>query len=481
MKKKFTSIKFASKTLDVIENANRIIEDYTAQGLRLTLRQLYYQFVSKNWIANNDKSYKRLANIISDGRLAGLVDWSAIEDRGRIPDVPAEWSNVAGILEAAIYSYRRRRWADQPNVVELWVEKQALAGVLEPLAREFHVVLSVNKGYSSQSAMFEAAERISRRAVTKGDIKKPYVLYLGDHDPSGEDMVRDISERLNMFKSNGLPKIIVEKIALTMTQIEKYNPPPNPAKKTDVRFKKYAEKHGTESWEVDALPPNILQQIIRNRIEQLVDRARMDNVIAQENVEKSAMQDLVSRFSENSDSEDGVDPDDSGDENNSDDDENEDEDDGDGESDDGLHYGPTKYTAADGMETAFWGEHHLRVLLRVGDCIDGLGGYDKADGILDPSTMRCDDRIHPRECAWSHSHAPTIMWNGFIGEPHDDWSCLDDLISRKYVSIESSEDTDVFDRVYALTKAGRREVEALRRHLNDHDNFRHYLVVANQS
>ncbi len=284
MKEFFKKCRFNSETLSMIDKANEIIERYSAEGYRLTLRQLYYQFVSINQITNEERSYKRLAKIVSDGRLAGLIDWDAIEDRGRRPDVPREFSGLEELAQAAVASYRLPRWTGQEHYCELWVEKQALASVLEPLALEFHVTLMVNKGYSSQSAMYEAAGRFKDTDLERR------LFYLGDHDPSGEDMVRDISERMEMFGVVGLE---VEKIALTMAQIEKYKPPPNPAKITDPRAQAYIAEHGNQSWEVDALPPKLLQQLIRRAFEDVIRQETMDTVIAQEKADKIALLEAV--------------------------------------------------------------------------------------------------------------------------------------------------------------------------------------------
>jgi hypothetical protein len=191
-------------------------------------------------------------------------------------------------------NFRLPRWDGQPCYVELWVEKQALAGVLEPLAAQFHATLMVNKGYSSASAMYEAAQRfIERSNQAESDTwdenkpeAKPVLFYLGDHDPSGEDMVRDIGDRLAEF---GVERLDVRKLALTMKQVKQYKPPPNPAKTTDSRFTAYAAEHGNQSWEVDALPPNVLQQIIRDAFVSVVDKGAMDEVVAQEETAKKVL------------------------------------------------------------------------------------------------------------------------------------------------------------------------------------------------
>lgn len=244
MKEEFRNKNFRDEALLRIDQCNVIITDYIGQGLRLTLRQLYYQLVSKAMIENNERSYRNLASLVSDARLAGLMDWDAIEDRGRQPHTQGSWDSIEQILSAAINGFRLDRWKNQPNYVELWVEKDALAGVLAPLGFRYHVTIMVNKGYSSQSAMYESASRFKDQ-IEYG--KQCHLLYLGDHDPSGEDMVRDIRTRFEMFGAD----VDVTKIALTRAQITQYNPPPNPAKITDPRADAYIAKHGNSSWEVE--------------------------------------------------------------------------------------------------------------------------------------------------------------------------------------------------------------------------------------
>lgn len=284
MKYKFKDVNFRPDSLARIKLCNEVVTSYQGQGLRLTLRQLYYQLVVRNVVPNTERSYKNLSTLVSDARLAGLMDWEAIEDRVRQPRLPPEFANLGELIEAAISSYRLPRWAGQDYYVELWVEKDALAGVLAPLARKFHVTLMVNRGYSSQSAMHESANRFLDHEV------QPVLLYLGDHDPSGEDMVRDIRDRLLMF---GVHRIDVRKIALTMEQVEKYNPPPNPAKITDPRSNGYIAKHGESSWEVDALPPEVLAKIIESHINQFLDGGMMNAIIQQENKDKERLRKLV--------------------------------------------------------------------------------------------------------------------------------------------------------------------------------------------
>lgn len=271
-----------------------IVEDYQSQGYRMTLRQLYYQLVSRDIIPNQQKEYAKLSRMLTDARMTGLVDWDFIEDRIRVPKIPSEFDGIPDLIEAAIASYRKERWADQENYVEVWVEKDALSGVLSPVTTEYHVRLMVNRGYSSASAMHDAALRI-RRAAENG--KTCTIVYLGDFDPSGEDMVRDIEDRLRTFGCD----VTVNKIGLTMEQIEQYHPPPNPAKMSDPRAANYVAEHGDESWELDALPPNVLDQLLRDNLDEIIDQDLYDEVIEQEDKDKKSLRRFASKFKEDED------------------------------------------------------------------------------------------------------------------------------------------------------------------------------------
>lgn len=280
---------FRSDSLVKIETANEIIDKYLAMNLRLTLRQLYYQFVAHHGLPNTERSYQNLGKLISEARLAGLVDWSAIEDRGRVADEPRHWSSAKKLIDVALDQFRLDRWKTQMHYVELWVEKQALAGVLEPVAEKNHVTLMVNKGYSSQSAMYESAQRFLRRS---DEVESSILLYLGDHDPSGEDMVRDVRDRLHLF---GVRKLVVVKVALTMAQVKHYGPPPNPAKLTDSRAKGYVEKHGDESWEVDALDPDVLVKLIQAHIDEFLNHDEMEKIVAKEEAQKKRVREALAK------------------------------------------------------------------------------------------------------------------------------------------------------------------------------------------
>ena len=289
MKEAFKEINFKTESMERIDACNEIIADYQSQRLRLTLRQLYYQLVSKNVIPNVERSYKNLSSLVTDARMAGLMDWNAIEDRVRQPEIPQQFTDLGHLVRSAVRAFRLPRWDGQDNYVELWVEKDALAGVLSPIADEYHVTLMVNRGYSSASAMYESAQRFMNAGDQDAISKTLVLLYLGDMDPSGEDMVRDVQERLETFGAS----VDMRKIALTMEQVKRYKPPPNPAKMSDPRAAAYVSQHGASSWEVDALPPNVLAKIIRKELSALVDQDMVDAVKAREEKGKKHLQAAV--------------------------------------------------------------------------------------------------------------------------------------------------------------------------------------------
>lgn len=293
MKKRFKDIKPSKESMERIEQANDIIDEYLKHGLKLTLRQLYYQFVTRGLIPNTDRSYKNLGTVISNGRLAGLIDWDVIEDRLRQPEMPPQFVDLEHLVDTAIKAYRLPRRMGQETYVELWVEKDALAGVLLPLARKWHITLMVNRGYSSSSAMHESAGRI-RNEMSYNESEESLVLYLGDLDPSGEDMVRDIRERLSLFGSD----TEVSKLGLTMEQVDKFEPPPNPAKLSDTRAKDFIAKYGTESWEVDALPPTVLRDLIDEAMVAFTDQPKVDEVLEQEKADKKKLRSILKESSD---------------------------------------------------------------------------------------------------------------------------------------------------------------------------------------
>lgn len=302
MKQKFRDIKLSKANKIRLDEINDIIEEYKKGGYKLTLRQLYYQLVSRDIIPNIQSEYSKLSKVLKEGRMAGVIDWEAIEDRLRVPYSPAEFDSPEQILDVCINQYRLPRMVNQPVYVEVWVEKDALSGVLKRVTSKYGIPILVNRGYSSVTAMKDAFDRF-HEYLDRG--QQCWVLYLGDHDPSGQDMIRDITDRIKEFifgyykewydadtaiSACGL--FFVNAIALTKKQILKYKPPPNPAKTTDTRAAKYIEEHGGESWEVDALKPDILHKILEDAITDLIDVNLFNEKVRAETKDKDILRSL---------------------------------------------------------------------------------------------------------------------------------------------------------------------------------------------
>lgn len=305
--------KFNAEHTRIIEAGNVICQDYAAQGLVLTLRQLFYQFVARGLIDNKQSEYNRLQSIFADARMAGKMDWDFLIDRTRNLLDLRQWDNPADMVKWASEQYHLDLWKPQKRHVEVWVEKDAAVGVIEGVCQANDVPYFSCRGYTSVSAMHDAAQRI-RWAMEEGN--EVVVLHIGDHDPSGLQMSEDIENRLRTFidrdwlglhmgggqKTRGDIKAHqrrwmqekgshitetgapwrLQRIALNMDQVEQYSPPPNPAKQTDSRYAWYQETTGLdESWELDALEPLVMQQLVVDHLDALRDEDLWGDTVRQ--------------------------------------------------------------------------------------------------------------------------------------------------------------------------------------------------------
>jgi hypothetical protein len=279
MKQAFLAVKLSLQKLKMIDLIESIVTEYQEMGYRLTLRQLYYQLVSRDIIPNKQSEYAKTSSLLKDARMMGLVDWAVIEDRLRVPRYPYFANDAKSAVLDVAGQFRMNRQAGQPVYLEVWVEKDALSSIIYNVTEYYGIKLMVNRGYTSCSAMHDAYKRMLGH-------ESCMILYLGDHDPSGLDMVRDIGARFLEF---GLDNVQVQKIALTTEQVKTYNPPPNPAKITDPRAKAYIEKFGPVSWEVDALKPDILDRLLRESIKYVIDMEIFEKVILEEKQQREKL------------------------------------------------------------------------------------------------------------------------------------------------------------------------------------------------
>lgn len=296
MRQKYRGFRFKPDTLTLIETINSVIDEYIDEGFKLTVRQLYYQLVARDFIPNNERSYKQITGVVNDARLAGLMDWDMIEDRTRSFERLPHWNNPGQILDAVANQYRQDMWENQPTRAFVIIEKEALASVFEGVCREMDVPLLAARGYPSVSVLREFAVNDIIPAAQNG--QDVLILHFGDHDPSGIDMTRDLMERLEMFTDYFMDgqTLTLERIALNMDQVRKYRPPPNPAKTTDARFASYQAEHGNKSWELDALSPTVLADLVRSNLEQYIDQDRWDAVRDEINNHKATLRKLADKY-----------------------------------------------------------------------------------------------------------------------------------------------------------------------------------------
>jgi hypothetical protein len=284
--------RFGAERLALIERCNRIIAAYQRQGYDLTLRQLYYQLVARDVIPNTQRSYKNLGNLVSEARRAGLISWQAIVDRTRNLRSIGTWDSPSQIMGAVASQFRFDLWENQPAYIEVWFEKEALAGVFERAANRERIPWFACRGYPSDSEVWGAARRLAGERHRPGGV---HVLHFGDHDPSGIDMTRDIEERLALFNA---PRVRVKRLALNMDQVEQYSPPPNPAKETDSRFAGYLSQHGGESWELDALEPTVLASLLEEEVSRWRDDVLWAADLERERVARAQLRAISERWDE---------------------------------------------------------------------------------------------------------------------------------------------------------------------------------------
>lgn len=248
------------KTLRMLEIAYRVLQ----ANHPMTVRQVYYQLVSRQVIENDRSQYQAVSNLLVDARRDGTIPWEWVEDRLRRPRAVPMWHGLEEFAETVRRAYHRNVWETQPDYLEVWLEKDALASIFEDALRHYGVTLCVGRGYDSWDSIHNAAQRYQcAESVT--------VLYFGDFDPSGEDMVRSLRDRLAELGSK--PELI--KCALTLDDVERYNLPPDFAKASDTRRAAFVAKYGDMAVELDALPLSVLRDRLVEEVARRMDLAAL--------------------------------------------------------------------------------------------------------------------------------------------------------------------------------------------------------------
>lgn len=315
MREAFKEHKFNWKSLVTIDQANDILAEYAGMGFpAMTVRQIYYQMVARDMIENTLQSYKRIVSLLTNARESGLVDWESIEDRTRRMVNRYYLDDLKDAVSDAKRTYLNNLWENQPWFVLVMVEKEALAGVIDDICTRLYIPWTANRGYPSESHAYRMGKRLASEAASG---KKVLVLHLGDLDPSGWDMTRDIAAKMarfgdstidlapferddwkskdedDYFMDMGANEIEVQRVALNKDQIEQYKPPPNPAKSTDSRHGFYTSRFGSQSWELDALAPPVLRSLIEEAVDAVKDQDLWDEDMKSQETDREALEGLT--------------------------------------------------------------------------------------------------------------------------------------------------------------------------------------------
>jgi hypothetical protein len=264
-----------AKTTRLIEAAKEVL----AESRPMTVRQVYYQLVSRQVVKNCRAAYQTVSNALVTARQEGIIGWDWIEDRLRRPREVSMWSGLPSFADTCQRAYRRDVWKTQPYYFEVWLEKDALSGIFENVLQDYGVTLNVGRGYDGWSSIYNAAERFERY----DDKEDVAILYFGDFDPSGDDMARSLSDRLAFFDCE--PELT--KCALIAADIERYKLPPNLVKSTDTRARGFIDKYGNVSVELDALPVDVLRERLIEEVEKRMNLDALAEVKEIENQERA--------------------------------------------------------------------------------------------------------------------------------------------------------------------------------------------------
>jgi hypothetical protein len=273
----------ASKTL--ITAIEEVFEKYEPP---LTVRQVYYQLASSGLVPLSRQGYRQAQRLLLRVREEGIIPWESFADRGRERIKPSAWANAEDFADTVSTAYRKDLWQSQPEHVEFWLEKDALSAFVADALAAWGNPLCVVRGFSSGTFVHECAVHLNA-------IDKPkFIYFLGDHDPSGLSIEANVKERLQEFGST----FSFERLAISLDDIETFGLRPLEAKESDSRYEKYVAKHGTTTVEIDALPPDVLRQRIRDAVGKHVDVDAWNRLARVERIEKESIRSLAARLGE---------------------------------------------------------------------------------------------------------------------------------------------------------------------------------------
>jgi len=271
-------------TTELVERAKRIL----SAEQPMTIRQLFYRLVSIEALENSITDYKKLSRVMTNARESGQISYEWIVDRSRPTYAPTVFDNLKDGLKTLRNCYRKDYWQYQPSHVELWTEKDAIIGSIEPVTDELGVTVRVSRGFTSTTRVYEIALEFTR-------IVKPiFVFYLGDHDPSGRAIELDLFERISRYG----PDFQMERLAIREIDIDAFNLPPLRIKTSDTRAAAFSRKFGARCVELDALPPEELRSRVRQAIESHIEGEAWERALTTEKAEQESIQRIVERWND---------------------------------------------------------------------------------------------------------------------------------------------------------------------------------------
>ena len=231
-----------------LEQRRDALFDIVANMRPMTVRQVFYQATVRGIVEKTENGYAKVQTDLAEMRRDGALPYGWLADNTRWQRKPRTFNGVAEALTATAQLYRKALWNDADSYVEIWLEKDALSGVVYPVTNAYDVPLMVARGYASLSFLHSAAEAINELYVPA------FIYHLGDYDPSGVNAGEKIEETLRELAPDA--EIIFERIAVTPEQIEEWSLPTRPTKASDSRAKAFGS---SISVELDAIAPDLLR------------------------------------------------------------------------------------------------------------------------------------------------------------------------------------------------------------------------------